>query len=148
MATSVASGSSLPEGGVLRTGADIDADSLIEQSRDLSVKRLGNRDLLASLLLGSTFLVSALALAVLVDSTRATSIWTLAVFVGSYAVASRIDFEVGTGYAVPTELVLIPMLALLPVQYVPLCVLAGLLLGVCPSTRAGVCRSTAACCGS
>src|SRR5207245_3386429 len=46
--------------------------------------------------------------------------------------ASRIDFEIGTGSAVPTQLVLVPMLALLPVQHVPLCVMAGLLLGGMP----------------
>jgi HD-GYP domain-containing protein (c-di-GMP phosphodiesterase class II) len=55
----------------------------------------------------------------------------------SYALASRIDFEIGTGSAVPTQLVLIPMLALLPVQYVPLCVMAGLLLGGLPDYARG-----------
>jgi hypothetical protein len=62
----------------------------------------------------------------------ATPFGTLVVFVASYALASRIDFEIGTGSAVPTQLVLVPMLALLPVQYVPLCVAAGLLLGGLP----------------
>jgi HD-GYP domain-containing protein (c-di-GMP phosphodiesterase class II) len=137
MATSVASGSSLPEGGVLHSGVDVDGDSLIEQSRALAAKPLGDRDRLASLLLGGTFLATALALALLVDSTRSAEPWTVMLFVCSYALASRIDFEIGTGYAVPTQLVLVPMLVLLPVPYVPLCVLAGLLLGGLPDYARG-----------
>jgi HD-GYP domain-containing protein (c-di-GMP phosphodiesterase class II) len=132
MATSVASGSSLAETGGLRSGADIEADSLIEQSRELAVSPLGDRDRLASLLLGGTFLAAALALALLVGSSRSVEGWTLVLFVCSYALASRIDFEIGTGSAVPTQLVLVPMLVLLPVTYVPLCVLGGLLLGGLP----------------
>jgi HD-GYP domain-containing protein (c-di-GMP phosphodiesterase class II) len=132
MATSVASGSSLAETGGLRSGADIEADSLIEQSRELAVSPLGDRDRLASLLLGGTFLAAALALALLVGSSRNVEGWTLLLFVCSYALASRIDFEIGTGSAVPTQLVLVPMLVLLPVTYVPLCVLGGLLLGGLP----------------
>jgi HD-GYP domain-containing protein (c-di-GMP phosphodiesterase class II) len=126
MATTVATGSSLPE-----------ADSLIEQSRELSHERMGDRDRWASLLLGGGFLAAAVALAVFVESARTASLWTLGIFVVSYAVVSRIDFEIGTGYAVPTQLILVPMLALLPVQYVPLCVLAGLLLGGVPEYARG-----------
>jgi HD-GYP domain-containing protein (c-di-GMP phosphodiesterase class II) len=137
MATSVASGSALAESGAVRSGADIDADALIEQSRELAVSPLGDRDRLASLLLGATFLVAALALVLFVGSARSVGVWTLVLFVCSYALASRIDFEIGTGSAVPTQLVLVPMLALLPVTYVPLCVLAGLLLGGLPDYAGG-----------
>src|SRR6266516_1877436 len=137
MATSVATGSPLPESAALRGGLDVDADALIEQSRQLAATPLGDRDRLASLILGGAFLAAAVALALLVGSDRAIGPWTMAVFVASYAVASRIDFEVGTGSAVPTQLVLVPMLALLPVQYVPLCVLAGLLLGGLPDYARG-----------
>src|SRR5207247_9976135 len=45
------------------------------------------------------------------------------------AVCSRSQFEVGAGSAVPTELVLVPMLFLLPASAVPLAVAAGLVLG-------------------
>ena len=119
MAASVATGSPLPESGVLRGGADADADALIEQSRQLAATPLGDRDRLASLLLAASFLVAAVALAVLAHSSRHAGLWTLFVFVTSYALASRVDFEIGTGSTVPTQLVLVPMLALLPVQIVP-----------------------------
>jgi HD-GYP domain-containing protein (c-di-GMP phosphodiesterase class II) len=127
----------LPESGLLRSGAEVDGDALIEQSRQLAATPLGDRDRLASLLLGGSFLAVSIALAVVAHSSRQTGFWTLAVFVVSYALASRIDFEIGTGSAVPTQLVLIPMLALLPVQYVPLCVMAGLLLGGLPDYARG-----------
>ena len=137
MAASVATGSPLPESGVLRGGANADADALIEQSRQLAATPLGDRDRLASLLLAASFLVAADALAVLAHSSRHAGIWTLFVFVASYALASRVDFEIGTGSTVPTQLVLVPMLALLPVQIVPLCVVAGLLLGGLPDYARG-----------
>jgi HD-GYP domain-containing protein (c-di-GMP phosphodiesterase class II) len=127
----------LPESAVLQDGADLDGDALIEQSRQLAATPLGDRDRLASLLLAVPFLLVAVALALLAHSSRQAGLWTFAVFVISYAFASRIDFEVGTGSAVPTQLVLIPMLALLPVQDVPLCVVAGLLLGGLPDYARG-----------
>jgi HD-GYP domain-containing protein (c-di-GMP phosphodiesterase class II) len=132
MAASVATGSSLPESALLQGGADLDADALIEQSRHLAAAPLGDRDRLASLLLAVPFLIVSVSLAMLAHSSRQAGLWTFVVFIGSYALASRIDFEIGTGSAVPTQLVLIPMLALLPVQAVPLCVLVGLLLGGLP----------------
>src|SRR2546426_3433693 len=137
MATSVATGSHVPESVAPRGGVDVDADALIEQSRQLAATPLGDRDRLASLLLGGSFLAVAVTLAALAHSSRQVGLLTVLVFVASYALASRIDFEIGTGSAVPTQLVLVPMLALLPVQYVPLCVMAGLLLGSLPEYARG-----------
>ena len=45
--------------------------------------------------------------------------------VAAYAAAFRLDFEIGTGSAVPTQLILVPMLFVLPVGLVPLAVAAG-----------------------
>ena len=42
--------------------------------------------------------------------------------VAAYAVASKVEFEVGIGSAIPTQLVFVPMLFLLPPAMVPLCV--------------------------
>jgi HD-GYP domain-containing protein (c-di-GMP phosphodiesterase class II) len=119
------------------SGADLDADSLIEQSREMAARPLGDRDRFASLLLGSAFFAAALVLAFAAESGRSAGIGLIVVFVASYAISSRIEFEIGTGSAVPTQLVLVPMLVLLPVPYVPLCVLAGLLLGELPDYARG-----------
>jgi HD-GYP domain-containing protein (c-di-GMP phosphodiesterase class II) len=132
MAASVVTGTPVPESGVGPGSAQADADALIERSRERAAAPLADRDRLASLLLAGSFVAAGVALAVLAHSTRAAGLATFVVFVASYALASRVDFEIGTGSAVPTQLVLVPMLALLPVQYVPLCVLAGLLLGGLP----------------
>jgi HD-GYP domain-containing protein (c-di-GMP phosphodiesterase class II) len=132
MAASVATGPPVPEHGVALGGPEADADALIESSRERAATPFADRDRLASFLLGASFLAASIALAVLAGSPRAAALTTLVAFVVSYAIASRIDFEVGTGSAVPTQLVLVPMLALLPVPYVPLCVLGGLLLGGLP----------------
>ena len=133
MATSVATGAPLPE----TAAANFDGDLLIEQSRELAASHLRGRDGLASLALAVGFAGAAAPLAGLAHSTRPFHLWTVALFVLCYAVVSRIDFEIGTGSTVPTQLVLIPMLAILPVQYVPLCVLAGLLLGGLPEYARG-----------
>jgi HD-GYP domain-containing protein (c-di-GMP phosphodiesterase class II) len=127
----------VPESGIALGNTEVDADGLIERTRERTATRLADRDRLASLLLGGAFLAAAGSLAALAGSSRDTGLATLAAFVVSYAIASRIDFEIGTGSAVPTQLVLMPMLALLPVQYVPLCVLAGLLLGGLPEYLRG-----------
>jgi len=137
MAASAVTGPPVPEGSVALRNSEVDADALIERSRELAARPLGDRDRLASVLLGGSFLAASVALAALAHSSRAAGLATVVVFVASYALASRIDFEIATGSAVPTQLVLVPMLALLPVQYVPLCVLAGLLLGGLPEYARG-----------
>ena len=61
----------------------------------------------ASLLLGGSFLAAspvALAARLLHSSTPRRGSGRSVVFAGSYALASRIDFEIGTGSAVPTQL--------------------------------------------
>lgn len=59
--------------------------------------------------------------------------WTLFVLlVGGYAVACRVQYEVGTGVAVPTELLLVPMLFLIPAPFVPAGVLLALTLANAP----------------
>jgi HD-GYP domain-containing protein (c-di-GMP phosphodiesterase class II) len=110
----------------------VEADALIERTRERTATRLADRDRLASLVLAGGFVAASVALAVLAGSSRDAGVATFVAFIASYALASRIGFEIGTGSAVSTQLVLVPMLALLPVQYVPLCVLAGLLLGGVP----------------
>jgi HD-GYP domain-containing protein (c-di-GMP phosphodiesterase class II) len=58
----------------------------------------------------------------------AFSWWTFALFVVLYAAVSHVEFEVGIGSAIPTQLVLVPMLFALPIGTVPLAVAAGLVL--------------------
>ena len=64
-----------------------------------------------------------------IDDGQAFSAGVALLLIGTYAAASHVEFEIGAGSAVPTELVLVPMLFLLPLGYVPLCVAVGLILG-------------------
>jgi HD-GYP domain-containing protein (c-di-GMP phosphodiesterase class II) len=54
---------------------------------------------------------------------------TVALLIGAYALAFRLDFEISSGSAVPTQLILVPMFFLLPIGSVPLAVAAGVLCG-------------------
>jgi putative nucleotidyltransferase with HDIG domain len=53
--------------------------------------------------------------------------WKFVLFVGLYAAVSRVEFEVGIGSAIPTQLVFVPMLFALPVGWVPIAVACALL---------------------
>jgi len=129
-------------GRLARRHAPIELDPVAEQlaadARARKREPMSLRSLLASVPIASAFLVCALALAFAVPSDRSPAPWTVALLIASFAIASRVEFEIGTGSAVPTELVLVPMLFLLPLGQVPLCVATGYLLGALPDTRRGV----------
>jgi len=111
------------------TDLDPERDALVEESRGRRSLPLAHRERLASLIVGGSFFVAAIPFAVLVDSSRRPSIATVALLLVAYAAASRVEFEIGAGFAVPTELVLVPMLFLLPIGIVPVAVAVGLVLG-------------------
>ena len=62
---------------------------------------------------------------------------TLVALVVCYAVAARIEFEVGFAIAVPTQLVFVPMLFLAPLPAVPALVAAGFALSALPEYLRG-----------
>jgi HD-GYP domain-containing protein (c-di-GMP phosphodiesterase class II) len=111
-------------------GADLDVagDAAIEEGRARRSTRLGSRDLWATVFSGSAFLAVTVPFAVLYVSERAPSPLTIAALVLAYALAFRIEFEIGSGLAVPTQLVLVPMLFLLPLGIVPFAVAGGIML--------------------
>jgi putative nucleotidyltransferase with HDIG domain len=108
---------------------DPDAQRVIEEQRARRLSRLATRDRAALVFSLGIFLAVAGLLAVLLPSHRSPSVVTVALLLVAYAVAFRLDFEVGSGSAVPTQLILVPMLFVLPTGMVPLGVAAGILLG-------------------
>jgi hypothetical protein len=90
---------------------------------------LAGRERTVTLVLAAAFLGVATACAVFIPGQRAASAWTIALFIAVYAAVSQIEFEIGPGSAVPTGLVLVPMLFVLPVGAVPLAAASGLVLG-------------------
>src|SRR5207342_570657 len=93
---------------------DGDADGLVAQSRERIRLRLGDRERLSSLIVGGAFVAAAIPLAVLPSSERSPSLVLLVALVAAYAAASRVLFEVGAGFAIPTQLLLVPMLFVVP----------------------------------
>jgi len=118
------------QGGALDDVRSTDpVDRLMEDSWKKRTQRAGPRELLVELLAALSFLAVAIPLAA--PSLAAHDIHgeTAILLVALYAlVAATIRFPVGAGYAVPSYLVLVPMLLLLPPQVVPLLTAAGLVM--------------------
>ena len=111
--------------------ADLQTE-LVAASRQRVVSQLSRRERLTH---GSTaflFLIAAAGLAAS-DPPARDGPWLLALFVATVALASRVELEVGSGFASPVELVVIPMLFALPAGHVPAAVALGLVLGQLPS---------------
>jgi HD-GYP domain-containing protein (c-di-GMP phosphodiesterase class II) len=78
------------------------------------------------------FLAAAVPMTLLPDAGESFSIGVAAALVAAYAVACTVRFPIGFGYTVPTQLVFVPMLFVLPPGAVPLAVAAGAALGGLP----------------
>jgi putative nucleotidyltransferase with HDIG domain len=106
---------------------DIDAatERRIEQMRERRGRKQGRRESVAMVAFSVAFLLAALAVAVVAEPTRDLSPELALAFVAALALAAGIEFSVGAATAVPTQLVFVPMLLLLPAPYVPLLVAAA-----------------------
>jgi putative nucleotidyltransferase with HDIG domain len=90
-----------------------------------SLRAPRERELAVHALFAVLFLAAAVALAASADAARPLSVPLAVAFVAALAIASRVEFSVGAGYAVPTQVVAVPMLLLLPTPLVPLLTAAG-----------------------
>jgi diguanylate cyclase (GGDEF)-like protein len=104
------------------------AERLLHRWRPYDTRRLTARELRIEVLAATAFVAVAVVLPVVLDSARTFDPAVAAALIVSLALASRVRLYVGAGSAVPTQLVLVPMLFLLPAAAVPACVAAGLLL--------------------
>jgi HD-GYP domain-containing protein (c-di-GMP phosphodiesterase class II) len=125
--------------GVTRSSsADSDDDGLVEESRARVARALGDREFLPTLATATAFVVAAAALLAWLPVKRADAgIWVTLALVVCYAVAARVTFEVGFAFAVPTQLVFVPMLFLAPLRTVPLLVVLGFFLSTLPELVRG-----------
>jgi HD-GYP domain-containing protein (c-di-GMP phosphodiesterase class II) len=97
-------------------------EQLFARGRDRALSRAQGRERAVEHVVGAAFLVTALVMAAFVDSPRSLEILPLAVLALAYVIACQARFDIADGYTVPTELVLVPMLFLLPTPIVPLVV--------------------------
>ncbi len=117
----------VPERPGSRNELDPDLEGRIEDGRTRRGSRLGRRELWANVVPGGVFVIVATAL-FLTESSRSPSPALVLGLLAAYALTYRIEFEVGSGLAVPTQLVFVPMLFLLPLGLVPLMVAGGIML--------------------
>lgn len=102
---------------------------LVHEGRQRRRRLASRRELATAAATAGTFTGAALAFALAASSSRPFRPLDAGLLVAGFAVLSRLEFELGTGSAVPTQLLFVPMLFLLPLPYVPLLVCAGYLLG-------------------
>jgi HD-GYP domain-containing protein (c-di-GMP phosphodiesterase class II) len=119
-------------GALFRADPDAQEGRLIAEMRERRRHRLGVRDWQFSFGAAGAFIVFAILSAIFIGSYRSAAPLVIVTIVAAYAIAATVEFEVGVGSAVPTELVLVPMLFLVPLGLVPACVAAGLLLADVP----------------
>jgi len=98
---------------------------LIEDERKKHSRRLRGRTLSSAVVWTIGFFAVAAALVAFVPTQRSASAVTIAALIVAYALASRIEFEVRTGYAMATQIVLVPILFLAPLTWAPLIVCAA-----------------------
>ncbi len=107
---------------------DTASSNWILATRELRRRRPDDRDQAFLLVVGAGFVAAAVVAALAIDSHRPLRAGVFLLLVLIYALAARVEFEIGRGSAVPTELALVPMLFLLPLGLVPAAVAGGFLL--------------------
>src|SRR4030081_2651074 len=100
-------------------------------------QRLAARELRAELLMGLAFLSAGLLLAVTGGPHGTASAPVVLAYVVSLAAVSRVQFDIGAGFTVPTQVVFLPLLFLVRPGLVPLLVAGALVLAQLPDLMRG-----------
>jgi putative nucleotidyltransferase with HDIG domain len=115
-----------------------EAETLLLSGRERFTRRaLGDRLLVTETLAAVMVLAAAGSLALIARSPRPLAISSLACAFVALLAASRVNFPVGSAVSSPTQIVVVPMLFVLPVPYVPLIVAAGRVLDLWPEIGHG-----------
>lgn len=112
-------------------------DTLVEESRSTAGRALDRRQARATLAVAAAFAVAVAVIALWAPDRGGHSAVTAALLVVCYALAARVRFEVGSGLAVPTQLIFVPMLFLAAPAAVPLLVVLGFALSTLPEHLRG-----------
>jgi HD-GYP domain-containing protein (c-di-GMP phosphodiesterase class II) len=106
-----------------------EVQALLAESRERRRRGFSPREWHAEILVGGGFLLAALALALAVPADRPLQLPVAALVLVSLALAAQVRFEVASCYTMPTQLVLVPALFLLPPQVVPFVVALAFVTG-------------------
>jgi diguanylate cyclase (GGDEF)-like protein len=113
-------------------------ERLLEESWRSRPPQATAREVLVETVAAAVFMCAAVPLAVVAFTSHHTDVPLAAGLVVLYAITSRlIKFPIGAGYVVPSYLVLVPMLLLLPPGTVPLLTAVGLTLGTLGQVAVG-----------
>ncbi len=120
----------MSESGAVTTAATV-SDELVRDARTRArAAHLDARARVAFFLSGGSVIAGCVLAAVLLSTHLGSAWWRPLFFCALYAVASRVEFEIGSGVAVASEVVLVPMLFALPLGLVPSVVAAGLVVAM------------------
>ena len=114
--------------GQARTPAGSPVERLLRRARPDRARRLTDRELRVETVVAAVFVVVACSMPLLWDSERDFDPLLAVALVLSHAAAARTRIFLGAGGAMPTQLVIVPMLFLMPVTMVPAMVAGGLVL--------------------
>jgi putative nucleotidyltransferase with HDIG domain len=116
----------------IREGPSPAVEELLEGYDTSSPTPLRGRERAVEAASAALFLITGVAMVMSISTGRPLDVPLALTLVVVYALASRIRFAVGHGFTVPTQVVFVPMLFLLPPGAVPLLVAAGIVLGGLP----------------
>jgi HD-GYP domain-containing protein (c-di-GMP phosphodiesterase class II) len=109
----------------LSPSIDANAERLLSEKLDSRPRALPARELTVEAMFAAFGLIASVALAVLAEPERTASLPLILAFAIVYAAVSRVEFRLGDGMILPTQLLILPMLLLLPTPLVPLLIAAA-----------------------
>jgi diguanylate cyclase (GGDEF)-like protein len=109
-------------------GSQSATERLLERSWEDRDRRASERELTVDAVAGGLFAAVA-GLLLLAGGLSGLRPPLAVLLIAVYALIGRIEFPVGAGYVVPTQLILVPMLVLLPPAAVPVAVGCGMVVG-------------------
>ncbi len=121
-------GAPMPTAEIHDAGVQSVTEQLLEHSWEARDRRGSERELAVEATAGALFVLTAGVL-LLTHGVGGLRPGLAALLIAVYALVSLIEFPVGAGHVVPTQLVLIPMLMKLPPAVVPCAVMCGLVGG-------------------
>jgi HD-GYP domain-containing protein (c-di-GMP phosphodiesterase class II) len=108
------------------------AEKLVGEARARRARSMDARERTVVAVFAALYCVAAVLIAVFVPSERDVSPLLIAALLLGHAAVSQVRFEFGMGFVVPEQLVVIPMLLLLPLPYVPILIAAAGALALVP----------------
>jgi HD-GYP domain-containing protein (c-di-GMP phosphodiesterase class II) len=108
------------------------AEQLVGEARARRARSMDARERMVVAAFAALYCIAAVLIALLLPSERDVSPFLVGGLLLGHAAVSQVRFEFGMGFVVPEQLVVVPMLLLLPLPYVPVLIAAAGALGLIP----------------